>query len=88
LARSAKKANEQTLARKGGRGWISNDSKYEPENMRADTNLLKLAGSDTERVYWAPMLMQGKLHVEILPPGFPGETQEGAAILVQKHVPP
>ena len=52
--------------------------------MRADTNLLKLAGSDTERVYWAPMLMQGKLHVEILPPGFPGQTQEGAAILVQK----
>ena len=84
LARSAKKANEQPLARKGGRGWISNDSKYEPENMRADTNLLKLAGSDTERVYWAPMLMQGKLHVEILPPGFPGQTQEGAAILVQK----
>ena len=54
LARSAKKADEQTLVRKGGRGWISDDSKYEPENMRADTNLLKLAGSDTERVYWAP----------------------------------
>ena len=84
LARSMRKANEQAIARKGGKGWISEDSKYEPENMRGDKNALKLAGSETERVYWAPILTQGKLHVEVLPPGFPGETEAGARILMQK----
>jgi hypothetical protein len=27
---------------------------------------------------------RGKLHVEILPPGFPGDTEAGATILIQK----
>ena len=84
LARTRTKAAEQALARKGGRGWISDDSKYEPENMRGDTSSLKLGGSDTQRVYWAPILTRGKLHVEILPPGFPGDTEDGAEILVHK----
>lgn len=72
------------LARKDGQGWISNDSKYANENLRGDKNVLKLSGSDTLRVYWAPILTRGKLHVEILPPGFPGETEAGASILMQK----
>ena len=84
LARSVTKASEQKLARKGGKGWISDDSRYEPENMRGDVKSLKLAGSDTERVYWAPVLAQGKLHVEVLPHDFPGETEEGARILMEK----
>ncbi len=84
LPRTVAKSNEQKLARKGRKGWVSNDSRYEPENMRGDTMSLKLAGRDTERVYWAPVLTQGKLHVEILPHDFPGETEEGARILMQK----
>ena len=75
LPRSAKKANEQALARKGGKGWISSDSKYHADNMRGDANALKLSGAGTERVHWAPILSRGKLHVEMLPRGFPGETE-------------
>ena len=52
--------------------------------MRGDTNALKLSGAGTERVYWAPILSRGKLHVEMLPHGFPGETEQGAVILMQK----
>ena len=33
------------------------------------------------RVWWAPILTQGKLHVEILGTEFPGETTEGAGLL-------
>ena len=84
LPRSAKMANEQALARKGGKGWISSDSKCHADNMRGDTNALKLSGAGTERVYWAPILSRGKLHVEMLPRGFPGETEQGAVILMQK----
>ena len=79
-----KKADEQALARKGGKGWMSDGSRYNPENLRGDPTALKMAGSGTERIYWAPMLTRGKLHVELLPPGFPGDTEEGAAVLVQK----
>jgi len=84
IARSDKKADEMALARKAGKGWASDDSRYAPENQRGDPNALKMKGSDTERFYWAPILTRGKLHVEILPPGFPGDTQAGAAILIQK----
>ena len=84
LPRSAKKANEQALARKGGKGWISSDSKYHADNMRGDANALKLSGASFERVHWVPILSRGKLHVEMLPRGFPGETEQGAVILMQK----
>ena len=36
------------------------------------------------RVYWLPLLARGKLHVEGLPEGFPGDTPEGAETLVGK----
>ena len=45
---------------------------------------MKFKSSDTERVYWAPILTRGKLHIEMLPPGFPGDTEAGAVILMQK----
>ena len=78
------KANEMRLACKGGKGWMSTGCRFNPENMRGDPNKLKLAGSGTERIYWAPILTNGKLHVEILPRGFPGDTDDGAAVLIQK----
>ena len=84
LARSFSKTNEMRLARKGGKGWMSDGSRHAPQNQRGDPNALKLSGSGTERIYWAPILSRGKLHVEILPQGFPGETEDGARILVQK----
>ena len=39
---------------------------------------------DTVRVWWAPVLMRGRLHVEVFDSDFPGECEEGAAILVAK----
>ena len=30
------------------------------------------------------MLTRGKLHIELLPPNFPGETEKGAHIMVAK----
>ena len=36
------------------------------------------------RVYYAPVLARGKLHAVLLGDDFPGETPEGAAILVAK----
>ena len=39
---------------------------------------------DTVKIWWAPILTRGKLHVEILDTEFPGEAQEGASILVSK----
>ena len=39
---------------------------------------------DTVRVWWAPVLMCGRLHVEVFDPDYAGECEEGAAILVAK----
>ena len=39
---------------------------------------------DTLRVWWAPVLARGKLHVAILPPHFAGDHPDGAAPLVAK----
>ena len=36
------------------------------------------------RVWWLPILTRGKLHIEILPENFPGDTEEGAGLMVQK----
>ena len=39
---------------------------------------------DTIRVWWAPVLMQGKLHVIVFDENFPGEEPAGASLLVPK----
>ena len=84
LPRSAQKANKMVLARKAGKGWMSNGAKAYSRNLRADSAVLKQNSWDTVRVWWAPILMRGKLHVEVLGTEFPGESSEGAAILVAK----
>jgi len=38
----------------------------------------------TLKIWWAPVLVRGKLHVVPLPEDFPGESPEGAAILAAK----
>ena len=38
----------------------------------------------TIKVWWAPVLMRGKLHVEVFDDNYPGETEDGAEVLVAK----
>ena len=84
LPRSERKATQMALARKGGKGWMSKGSQAHSQNLRAGKHILKLHSSNTVRVWWLPMLTRGKLHIELLPPNFPGETEEGAHIMVAK----
>ena len=84
LPRTAKKALLQAQARKGGRGWISKGSQKRANNLRGPREAVKQNAWDTVRVWWAPVLSRGKFHVEVLGSEFPGETPEGAAMLVQR----
>ena len=84
LPRTQRKATDMTLARKGGKGWMSKGSQEHSQNLRAPKHVLKLSSSDTVRVWWVPILTRGKLHIEALPDDFPGETQAGAEVMVAK----
>ena len=84
LARTEKRHLEMTLARKGKKGWGSKGSKLCSKNLRGKPESLKQRSWDTVRVWWAPVLSRGKLHLEVLGDDFPGETPEGAATLVAK----
>ena len=53
-------------------------------NLRGPREALKQNSWDTVKIWWFPMLVRGKLHLELLPVDFPGETGEGAALLVEK----
>ena len=53
-------------------------------SFRGKQETLKQNSWGTIRVYFAPVLVRGKLHVAILGQGFPGETPAGAAIVVAK----
>jgi hypothetical protein len=81
LPRTGKRHLEMTLARKGSRGWGSENSKLDDKHLKGKTEVLKQTGYDSVRVWWAPVLTRGKLHVEILGTDFPGETPAGAARL-------
>ena len=35
-------------------------------------------------MYWIPILSRGKLHIEVVGDGFPGDKEDGAPIFVQK----
>ena len=84
LPRSEKKASEQALARKGKRGWMSPGCEMFSCNLAGKKESLKQNSWDCIRIWWAPVLTQGKLHVAVFDDGFPGETGEGAALLVEK----
>jgi len=84
LARTELKAQEQALARKSGKGWGSEGCQLSSDNLRGRKESIKQNSTDTERIWWAPVLACGKLHVEVLPPNFPGEQPDGAVVLVQK----
>ena len=84
LPRSEKKSSEQALARKGKRGWISPGREMYSCNLAGKKETLKQNSWDSVRIWWAPVLTQGELRVVIFDDGFPGETGEGAAVMVQK----
>ena len=84
LPRTEAKAEEQALARKGGKGWGSEGTQLSSDCLRGGKESLKLKSTDTERIWWAPVLACGKLHVEVLPEDFSGENASGAEVLVQK----
>ena len=69
------------LARKGKKGWGSSKTKRQSKNLRGNTAKTKQKSWDSIKVWWAPILTRGKLHIEMLGEGFPGETSEGAAIV-------
>ena len=79
-----RKANAQALAQKGGAGWISDDAKNELINRRGSKQELVLARRECLRVYWMPILAQGKLHLELLGSDFPGDHTSGMATFVHK----
>ena len=60
------------MARKGNKGWMSEKSVEYSRNLRGKQTATKQRGWDTERVWWAPMLVRGKLHVEYFSNTFPG----------------
>ena len=59
-------------------------SQMHSDNLRMPKHVLKLSSSDTVRVWWVPILSRGKFHIEPLPSYFPGETPEGAELMVAK----
>ncbi len=84
LPRSTKKANEQAMARKAAKGWRSKKTKLNSKNLKGKKEALKQRSLDTIKVWWAPVLTRGKLHLELLGDDFDGETEKGAAQLVAK----
>jgi hypothetical protein len=83
LPTSEKKATQQALARKGGRGWMSPGCQEYSRNLRGKKECLKQNSSDTLKVWWMPVLMRGKFHVEFFA-DFPGECPEGAEMAAER----
>ena len=59
-------------------------TRRQSRNLRGNPESKKQVQRDGVRIYWAPILTRGKLHLEVLGEDFPGETVEGAAALVAK----
>jgi hypothetical protein len=84
LARTENKASSQALARKGPRGWGSKGCELFSCNLKGKKEDIKQNSWDCIKIWWTPMLMRGKLHVEVFDEGFPGECPEGAQRLVAR----
>ena len=82
LLRTEAKASAQALSRKGKRGWVSKGCEMHSANLRGKTEDLKQNSWGTVKIWWAPLLMRGKLHVVVFDMDYPGETPEGADALV------
>ena len=84
LPRTEAKASAQALSRKGARGWGSPDCQLHSANLRGKKEDLKQNSWGTIKIWWMPVLMRGKLHVEVFDDSYPGETEDGAEVLVAK----
>lgn len=84
LPRSEKKHQEIVLSNKGGKGWSSAKTKLKSKKLRGKPEARKQKSYGTIKVWWAPVLTRGKLHVEMLGEGFPGDVPEGVAAFVAK----
>ena len=84
LPRSVRKTAQQAQARKGGRGWMSEGSQMKSLNLRGPKESVKQNSWDTVRLWWAPLVLRGKVHVEILGTDFPGECPAGMRVFVSK----
>ena len=81
---SEQKANEQALARKGGKGWMSEGCQMYSRNLRGKKETLKQKSWNTYKVWWMPVLSRGKLHVEVFNAEFKGECPAGAQQAVER----
>ena len=86
IPKTKEKATEQALVRKGKKGWVSDDAKDWNRNLRGDPRTTKQGSWGTDRFYWAPMVMRGKVHVEMLGRGDEGmgDNIETAELLAEK----
>ena len=84
LPRIENKHKEQVLARKGRKGWGSKKTKKKSKNLQGNKPTIKQKSWGTLKVWWAPMLSRGKLHIQVLGKEFPGEIPSGAAILAEE----
>ena len=84
LPTTQRKNKELKVARKGKKGWMSKSKRRTVQNMKLAASKAKISSSDTVKVWFVPILTRGKLHIEALPASFPGETEEGAAEMVNK----
>ena len=82
MARTEKRHQEMVLARKGSKGWGSQGTKKDSAKLKGNKASLKQKSHDSIKIWWAPVLARGKLHVIILGDGFVGEATEGVAELV------
>jgi hypothetical protein len=84
LPTTEQKATEQALARKGSKGWCSAGSELASYNLKGRKEVIKQKSWNTQRVWWAPILTRGKLHVVTFDDTFPGEEPAGVSVLIPK----
>ena len=84
LPRSEIKAEQQLIACKGRKGWGSQKTKKQSKNLQGDKKQMQQQSYGTIKVWWAPILTRGKLHIEILGTGFPGDKAAGVGQLITK----
>ena len=82
IPRTEAQAQQLTMSRKAKKGWRSEATALESNNLQGKPEARKQKSWGTTRFYWAPVVARGKVHLEVLGESFPGETPEGAATLV------
>ena len=82
--RAAARAKAQAALAARRRKNAKRGCELHSSNLRGRKESKEQNSWDTLKVWWAPVLTRGKLHVEIMDPDFQGETQEGARSLVAK----